>query len=107
MRPRVVLITGTSARRGIGYATARRLATVGTRCTRRCARWTRLRISPRTPVLGASRFGTSICPIGPRCDRCHVGAGGRLDAVVTNAGYGVIGGGEEVALDIAGGSVRA
>ncbi|HYR16605.1 MAG TPA: SDR family NAD(P)-dependent oxidoreductase [Mycobacterium sp.] len=29
MRPRVVLITGTSSRRGIGYATARRLANRG------------------------------------------------------------------------------
>ena len=29
MRPRVVLITGTSSRRGIGYATARRLANGG------------------------------------------------------------------------------
>src|SRR5882757_3671910 len=104
MRPRVVLITGTSSRQGIGYATARRLAADGhtvyaTMRDRATADdLTRDaepgRIEVRTlDLLERSTMGSLLAEI--------VDAEGRLDAVINNAGYGVIGGVEQVSLDVA------
>jgi len=104
MRPRVVLITGTSSRQGIGYATSRRLAADGhtvyaTMRDRATADdLTRDaepgRIEVRTlDLLEPSTMGPLLAEI--------VDAEGRLDAVINNAGYGVIGGVEQVSLDVA------
>ncbi|MDT5127079.1 MAG: hypothetical protein QOH54_2723 [Mycobacterium sp.] len=104
MRPRVVLITGTSSRQGIGYATARRLAADGhtvyatMRDLATADDLTRDaepgRIEVRTlDLLERSTMGPLLAEI--------VDAEGRLDAVINNAGYGVIGGVEQVSLDVA------
>jgi NAD(P)-dependent dehydrogenase (short-subunit alcohol dehydrogenase family) len=104
VRPRVVLITGTSSRQGIGYATARRLAADGHTVyatMRDLATADDLtqdaepgRIEVRTlDLLERSTMGPLLAEI--------VDAEGRLDAVINNAGYGVIGGVEQVSLDVA------
>jgi len=104
MRPRVVLITGTSSRQGIGYATARRLAADGhtvyatMRDLATADDLTRDaepgRIEVRTlDLLERSTMGPLLAEI--------VDAEGRLDAVINNAGCGVIGGVEQVSLDVA------
>jgi NAD(P)-dependent dehydrogenase (short-subunit alcohol dehydrogenase family) len=104
MRPRVVLITGTSSRRGIGYATARRLANGGhtvyaTMRSLDTAADLATDTGPgRIEVRHLDLLDRSA--MRPLLDDI-VGAEGRLDAVVSNAGYGVIGGVEQVALDIA------
>jgi NAD(P)-dependent dehydrogenase (short-subunit alcohol dehydrogenase family) len=103
-QPQVVLITGTSSRQGIGYATARRLAAGGhtvyatMRDLGAAADLTRDagpgRIEVRTlDLLERSGMGPLLAGI--------VDAEGRLDAVINNAGYGVIGGVEQVSLDVA------
>jgi NAD(P)-dependent dehydrogenase (short-subunit alcohol dehydrogenase family) len=100
----VVLITGTSSRQGIGYATARRLAADGhtvyatMRDLATADDLTRDaepgRIEVRTlDLLERSTMGPLLAEI--------VDAEGRLDAVINNAGYGVIGGVEQVSLDVA------
>jgi NAD(P)-dependent dehydrogenase (short-subunit alcohol dehydrogenase family) len=104
MRPRVVLITGTSSPQGIGYATARRLAASGhtvyatMRDLATADDLTRDaepgRIEVRTLDL-LERSATRPLLAG------IVDAEGRLDAVINNAGYGVIGGVEQVSLDVA------
>ncbi|MCW2560964.1 MAG: short-chain dehydrogenase/reductase [Mycobacterium sp.] len=104
MRPRVVLITGTSSRQGIGYATARRLAADGHTVyatMRDLATADDLardvepgRIEVRTlDLLERSAMGPLLAGI--------VDAEGHLDAVINNAGYGVIGGVEQVSLELA------
>jgi NAD(P)-dependent dehydrogenase (short-subunit alcohol dehydrogenase family) len=104
MRPRVVLITGTSSRQGIGYATARRLAadghtvyaTMRDRATAddlsRDAEPGRIEVR-MLDLLERSTMGPLLAEI--------VDAEGRLDAVINNAGYGLIGGVEQVSLDVA------
>jgi NAD(P)-dependent dehydrogenase (short-subunit alcohol dehydrogenase family) len=100
----VVLITGTSSPQGIGYATARRLAAGGhtvyatMRDHATADDLTRDaepgRIEVRTlDLLERSAMGPLLAGI--------VDAEGRLDAVINNAGYGVIGGVEQVSLDVA------
>jgi NAD(P)-dependent dehydrogenase (short-subunit alcohol dehydrogenase family) len=104
MNPRIVLITGTSSPRGIGYATARRLAADGNivyatvrngrdvTALSRCAGPGRVEV--RTlDLLDRAAMGPMLADI--------VDAEGRLDVVVNNAGYGVIGGVEQVSLDVA------
>jgi NAD(P)-dependent dehydrogenase (short-subunit alcohol dehydrogenase family) len=100
----VVLITGTSSRQGIGYATARRLAADGHTVyatMRDLATADDLaqdvepgRIEVRTlDLLERSAMGPLLAGI--------VDAEGHLDAVINNAGYGVIGGVEQVSLELA------
>lgn len=100
----MVLITGTSSRQGIGYATARRLATGGhtvyatMRDLGAAADLTadagpgRIEVR-RLDLLERSAMGPLLTEI--------VDAEGRLDGVVNNAGYGVIGGVEQVSLEVA------
>jgi NAD(P)-dependent dehydrogenase (short-subunit alcohol dehydrogenase family) len=106
---RVVLITGTSSEKGIGYATARRLAAGGHTV------YATVR-DPATAadVAAGARPGRievrtldllDRAAMGPLLDRV-IADEGRLDTVVNNAGYGLIGGIEEVDLEDAERSFR-
>jgi NAD(P)-dependent dehydrogenase (short-subunit alcohol dehydrogenase family) len=100
----VVLITGTSSRQGIGYATARRLAADGHTVyatmrdlataddLTRDVEPGRIEVRP-LDLLERSAMGPLLAGI--------VDAEGHLDAVINNAGYGVIGGVEQVSLEVA------
>jgi NAD(P)-dependent dehydrogenase (short-subunit alcohol dehydrogenase family) len=104
MQRRVVLITGASSPRGIGYATARRLAADGHTV------YATMRDLAAAADLAADTAPGRIevrrldlldrSAMRPLLDEI-VGAEGRLDAVINNAGYGVIGGVEQVSLDVA------
>jgi NAD(P)-dependent dehydrogenase (short-subunit alcohol dehydrogenase family) len=100
--PKVVLITGTSSAKGLGYATARRLAADGHTV------YATVR-DPATAAdvaagAGPGRIEVAILDLldrssmSPVLDRI-VAAEGRLDTVVNNAGYGLIGGVEQVELE--------
>ena len=104
LTPRVVLVTGTSSGRGIGLATVRELAAAGHT----------VYATVRDPARAAD---TAVDGMPGRVVRCVldlldrdgmepllsriVAAEGRIDAIVNNAGYGVIGGVEQVSLDVA------
>jgi NAD(P)-dependent dehydrogenase (short-subunit alcohol dehydrogenase family) len=104
MRSRVVLITGTSSPRGVGYATARRLAGDGHTV------YATMRNLATAEGLAADTGNGRIevrrldlldrSAMRPLIDDI-VEAEGRLDVIVNNAGYGVIGGVEQVSLDMA------
>ncbi|MHA7651451.1 SDR family NAD(P)-dependent oxidoreductase [Mycobacterium sp. ML4] len=102
--PKVVLITGTSSERGLGLATARQLAsrghvvyaTVRTNTTAVAA----------VPDAGEGRVVVKTLDLLDRPAMAPlltdiISAEGRIDAIINNAGYGVIGGVEQVDLDIA------
>ncbi|MGH7577861.1 MAG: SDR family NAD(P)-dependent oxidoreductase, partial [Longimicrobiales bacterium] len=91
---RVVLVTGTSSAKGIGLATSRALAARGHivyATVRHPGGATEL-----PPVTGPGRIETRRLdlldrePMGPLLDEI-VTAEGRLDTLVNNAGYGLIG----------------
>jgi NAD(P)-dependent dehydrogenase (short-subunit alcohol dehydrogenase family) len=104
MQRRVVLITGASSPRGIGYATARRLAAEG-----HIVYATMRDLTTASDLAAATGTGRIEVRRLDLLDRSAmlpllddiVGAEGRVDAVVNNAGYGVIGGVEQVSLDVA------
>jgi NAD(P)-dependent dehydrogenase (short-subunit alcohol dehydrogenase family) len=104
MRSRVVLITGTSSPRGIGYATARRLACDGHTVyatMRNLATAEELAADTGNGRIEVRRLDLLDRPaMRPLIDDI-VGAEGRLDVIVNNAGYGVIGGVEQVSVDMA------
>jgi NAD(P)-dependent dehydrogenase (short-subunit alcohol dehydrogenase family) len=104
MQRRVVLITGASSRRGIGYATARRLAAGGHvvyATMRDLATAADLAADTGPGRIEVRRLDLlDRSAMRPLLDDI-VDAEGRVDAVVNNAGYGVIGGVEEVSLDVA------
>jgi NAD(P)-dependent dehydrogenase (short-subunit alcohol dehydrogenase family) len=104
MQRRVVLITGASSPRGIGYATARRLAAGG-----HVVYATMRDLASAADLVADAGPGRIEVRRLDLLDRSAmrpllddiVGAEGRVDAVVNNAGYGVIGGVEQVSLDVA------
>jgi len=104
MQRRVVLITGASSPRGIGYATARRLAAGG-----HVVYATMRDLASAVDLVADAGPGRIEVRRLDLLDRSAmrpllddiVGAEGRVDAVVNNAGYGVIGGVEQVSLDVA------
>lgn len=104
MRSRVVLITGTSSPQGIGYATARRLAGDGHTVyatMRNLATAEELAADTGDGRIEVRRLDLLDRPaMRPLIDDI-VGTEGRLDVIVNNAGYGVIGGVEQVSLDMA------
>jgi NAD(P)-dependent dehydrogenase (short-subunit alcohol dehydrogenase family) len=104
MQRRVVLITGASSPRGIGYATARRLAAGGHvvyATMRDLATAADLAADTAPGRIEVRRLDLlDRSAMRPLLDDI-VGAEGRVDAVVNNAGYGVIGGVEQVSLDAA------
>jgi NAD(P)-dependent dehydrogenase (short-subunit alcohol dehydrogenase family) len=104
VQPRVVLITGTSSPQGLGYATARRLAGMGHTVyatMRDLATATDLAADTGPGRIEVRRLELlERSAMQPLLDEI-VGAEGCLDVVVNNAGYGVIGGVEQVSLDVA------
>jgi NAD(P)-dependent dehydrogenase (short-subunit alcohol dehydrogenase family) len=101
---RVVMITGTSSPHGIGLATARRLAGEGHI----------VYATVRNPAAaadvardaGPGRIEVRALDLLDRAAMAPllasiVEAEGRIDTVINNAGYGVIGGVEQVSLDVA------
>jgi NAD(P)-dependent dehydrogenase (short-subunit alcohol dehydrogenase family) len=104
MRSRVVLITGTSSPRGIGYATARRLAADGHTVyatMRNLATAEELAADAGSGRIEVRHLDLLERPtMRPLLDDI-IGAEGRLDVIVNNAGYGVIGGVEQVSVDMA------
>jgi NAD(P)-dependent dehydrogenase (short-subunit alcohol dehydrogenase family) len=104
MRRRVVLITGTSSPRGIGYATARRLAAAGHvvyATMRDLAAATDLAADTGPGRIEVRRLDLlDRSAMRPLLDAI-VDREGRIDSIVNNAGYGLIGGVEQVALDVA------
>lgn len=99
---KVVLITGTSSEKGIGYATARRLAADGH--TVYATVRDPARAADVAAGAGPGRIEVATLDLldrssmAPVLDRIAT-AEGRLDTVVANAGYGLIGGVEQVELD--------
>jgi NAD(P)-dependent dehydrogenase (short-subunit alcohol dehydrogenase family) len=104
MQGRVVLITGASSPRGIGYGTARRLAAAGHvvyATMRDLATAAELAADTGPGRIEVRRLDLlDRSAMRPLLDDI-VGTEGRIDAVVNNAGYGVIGGVEQVSLDVA------
>lgn len=98
---RVVLVTGTSSAKGIGLGTSRALASRGH------VIYATVRhpgsAAELAPVAGPGRIEVRKLdllerePMGPLVDEI-VATEGRLDTLVNNAGYGLIGGIEEVDL---------
>ena len=101
MAQRVVLITGTSSEKGIGFATARRLAAAGHTVyatVRDPAKAAHLAAEGPGRIEVATLDLLDRSSMGPVLDRI-LAEEGRLDTVVNNAGYGLIGGIEEVDLE--------
>jgi NAD(P)-dependent dehydrogenase (short-subunit alcohol dehydrogenase family) len=92
---RVVLITGTSSERGIGRATARKLAELG-HVVYATVRGPAAAVAA-PDVEGPGRIEVRSLDLldrpamAPLLDEI-VATEGRIDAIVNNAGYGVIGG---------------
>ncbi len=101
---KVVLITGTSSERGVGYATARLLASRG-----HTVYATVRDPASAADVAAGAGPGRLLVRTLDLLDRPAMApllaeitaAEGRIDAIVNNAGYGVIGGVEQVDLDMA------
>lgn len=101
--PLVALVTGTSSARGIGHATVRRLAAAGHTV------YATVRDPAKAAPLddaGPGRVEVRTLDLLDRPAMAPlleeiVAAEGRLDTIVNNAGYGVIGGIEQVDLDVA------
>lgn len=101
---KVILITGTSSEHGLGYATARLLASRG-----HIVYATVRNLATAADFGGAGGPGRITVRSLDLLDRSGMEpllaeiaqTEGRLDAVINNAGYGVIGGVEQVDLDVA------
>ncbi|WP_205877211.1 SDR family NAD(P)-dependent oxidoreductase [Mycobacterium camsae] len=101
---RVVLITGTSSQRGLGYATSRVLASRG-----HTVYATVRDIQEAADVAAGAGPGRVVVRTLDLLDRAAmapllaeiIATEGRIDAIINNAGYGVIGGVEQVELDVA------
>jgi NAD(P)-dependent dehydrogenase (short-subunit alcohol dehydrogenase family) len=101
---KVILITGTSSEHGLGYATARLLATRGHTVYATVRNISRA--ADLVSVTGPGRITVRTLDLLDRSEMNPLLAEikqteGRLDAVINNAGYGVIGGVEQVDLDVA------
>jgi NAD(P)-dependent dehydrogenase (short-subunit alcohol dehydrogenase family) len=102
--PRVVLLTGTGSARGIGHATAMALARAG-----HVVYATVRDPAAAAPLVGFDGPGRIVVRELDLLERSAmapllgeiVAAEGRLDTLVNNAGYGVIGGVEQVDLAVA------
>jgi NAD(P)-dependent dehydrogenase (short-subunit alcohol dehydrogenase family) len=98
------MVTGTSSCHGIGYAVARRLAAAG-----HTVYATVRNVDTAADVAAGAGPGRIEVRTLDLLDRSGmapllaeiVEAEGRLDTLVNNAGYGVIGGVEQVSLDVA------
>ncbi len=101
---KVILITGTSSEHGLGYATARLLASRG-----HIVYATVRNIATAADIVNGTSPGRITIRTLDLLDRSAMNplladikrTEGRLDAVINNAGYGVIGGVEQVDLDVA------
>jgi NAD(P)-dependent dehydrogenase (short-subunit alcohol dehydrogenase family) len=101
---KVILITGTSSEHGLGYATARLLASRG-----HTVYATVRNIATAADIVNGTGPGRITIRTLDLLDRSAMNplladikrTEGRLDAVINNAGYGVIGGVEQVDLDVA------